>query len=94
MGSELYEVIRSALLKGKKLHISFYNISDISTAFLDSAIGELYNGEFSKKDIQEKIKIRNLSEDDKFILDRVVERAEDYFKDPKKFELIFAHDDY
>ncbi|MGD0955043.1 MAG: STAS-like domain-containing protein [Methanotrichaceae archaeon] len=93
-GQKLYGAIRPALLNGKRVHLSFRNISDISSAFLDSAIGELFNGEIPKADIIENLSIRGLSEDDSFILSRVIDRAEDFFRDPKKFDSLLGYDNY
>jgi hypothetical protein len=93
-GEKLYEAIRLALLTGKKAYISFDNIADISSAFLDSAIGELYNGEFPKKELMEKITIKGLKRDDMFILSRVTERAEKFFRNPQEIETLFEHDNY
>jgi small nuclear ribonucleoprotein (snRNP)-like protein len=93
-GEKLYEAIISAVRMGKKTYVSFDGITCISSAFLDSAIGELYNGEFSKKELKEKISIIGLKEDDLFIMRRVAERAEEFFKNPQKIESLFEYDNY
>jgi hypothetical protein len=65
-GQKLYETIKKALRNGKLVSISFENVADISCAFLDAARGQLYNGEFSEEELEEKLSLKDLSEEDLF----------------------------
>lgn len=87
-GQELYQAIETALRCGKKAYVSFRDASEISSAFLESAIGKLYQGKFTKEELEEKLFIHDLSEDDKFILEMVIDRIEDYCKNRDYFELV------
>jgi hypothetical protein len=51
-GQKMYQSIRSGLSTGKNILISFEGVVNISSAFLDEAIGNLYNGEFGEEDLK------------------------------------------
>jgi hypothetical protein len=87
-GQELYQAIEAALRCGKYTYVSFGDISEISSAFLESAIGRLYQGKFTREELKEKLHILGLSDDDQFILDMVIDRVEDYRKNRDYFEAI------
>ena len=85
-GQFLYERIKGALIGGKRVSVSFGNIAEISSAFLDVAIGQLYKGQFSEKELKEKLILIELSDDNRFLLERVILRAKHYCEDPKRFD--------
>jgi hypothetical protein len=72
-GQKLYQAIRSALLDEKKVLISFEGNANISSAFLEEAISNLYNGEFKDEDLDQRIEYRGLSEDDLHLLENIIE---------------------
>jgi len=78
-GQNLYNSIRSALLDGKNVLISFEGITDISSAFLDEAISNLYNGEFNEEELKQKINYKGLSQEDSFLLRNIIEWAKEDF---------------
>ncbi len=86
-GMVLYQAIVDTLHGGKRVFVSFRNITEISSAFLESAIGRLYQSGFTEDEIEKRVIIRGLSEDDKFILEMVLDRVKDFLKDPYYFEL-------
>jgi hypothetical protein len=86
-GQILYEKIKEALIGGRKVSVSFRNAVDISSAFLDSAIGQLYKGQFSEKELKEKVTFSDLSKEDSFLLGRVILRAKYYCGDPKQLDV-------
>lgn len=83
-GQKVYDVTCSALRSGKSVCLSFEQVEDLTSAFLNSAVGKLY-GEFSEDEIKSKISVSNASPDDLVLLKRVVDRAKDFFKDPERF---------
>lgn len=87
-GEELCKAIENVLHGGKKAYVSFRDASEISSAFLESAIGNLYQGGFTKEELKEKLFIRDLSEDDKFLLKMVIDRVEDFYDNPDRIEAI------
>lgn len=84
-GDKVHKKIVAAIRRGDKVQLSFAGIQDLTSAFLNSAVGQLY-GEF------EEVKLRasllppvEASPDDLALLKRVVERAKEYFKDRQRF---------
>jgi hypothetical protein len=85
-GQKVHDKVVTSLSRKRKIHLSFENITIVSSAFLYSAIGQLYDGKFSDKDIEENLKITGLSSDHDFLLNRIKQRAKEYYKCPEKFE--------
>lgn len=83
-GQKAYERVAAALKEDRNITLSFRNITLLTSAFLNSAIGQLY-GTFSEEKIRSLLEIRDIQPDDLALLKRVVETAKQYFKDPKKF---------
>lgn len=65
--------------------LSFHNITTLTSAFLNAAIGQLY-GTFSEEEIRSLLNVRDMQQDDIALLKRVVETAKQYFKDPQRFD--------
>jgi hypothetical protein len=85
-GEALCLVIENAFRGDRSICISFAEDAEISSAFLESAIGSLYKGEFSEDEVRKKVIIHGLSDEDSFILNRITERTKDFFRDPCCFE--------
>jgi len=83
-GQKVYERVASALKEDRSVTVSFLNVSGVTSAFLNAAIGQLY-GTFSEDQIRSKLKVKDMQPDDLALLKRVVETAKQYFKDPKRF---------
>ncbi len=83
-GQRVFERIASAFKEEKNVTISFLNVSSITSAFLNAAIGQLY-GSFSQDQIRAGLKVKDMQPDDLALLKRVVDTAKQYFKDPKRF---------
>ena len=79
-GEKLKAVVKDVLSRGRKVCISFAGINNISSAFLDEAIGDLYNGDFREDDLK-KICYNNISKEDRFLLSNVIEWAKEDFRD-------------
>jgi len=83
-GQKVHDRIASALKEDRSVTLSFLNVSSVTSAFLNAAIGQLY-GTFSEEQIRSKVKVKDMQPDDLALLKRVVETAKQYFKDPKRF---------
>ena len=84
-GQRVYDRIASALKEDRNVTVSFVNVSSLTSAFLNAAIGQLY-GSFSEDQIRSQLKVKDMQADDLALLKRVVETAKEYFEDPKRFD--------
>lgn len=85
-GQKIYELIIKAFKEKKKVVVSFQNIDLITSAFLNTAIGQLYNGTFTEKQIKDGISVSDIEQEDMLLLKRVIDTAKLYYKDPKKMD--------
>lgn len=83
-GQKVYDRIALALKKERSVTISFLNITGLTSAFLNAAIGQLY-GSFTEEQIRSLLRVQDMQPDDLALLKRVVETAKQYFKDPERF---------
>lgn len=84
-GQKVYDRLAAAMKEGRSVRLSFRNVTILTSAFLNAAIGQLY-GTFSEEQIRALLKVQDMQPDDLALLKRVVETAKQYFRDPKKFE--------
>lgn len=83
-GQRVYDRIASAFKEDRNVTLSFLNVSSVTSAFLNAAIGQLY-GTFKEDQIRSRLQVKDMQPDDLALLKRVVETAKEYFKDPKRF---------
>lgn len=83
-GQRIHDRISAALQESSNVAVSFLNVSSLTAAFLNVAIGQLY-GSFTENQIRSRLKVKDIQPDDLALLKRVVETAKQYFKDPKRF---------
>ena len=81
-GEKVYERIEKAIKQGRSVSLSFMNITSLTSAFLNAAIGQLY-GEFTEQEIRANLSVRDMEPDDLALLKRVVETAKAYFRNPE-----------
>lgn len=84
-GQKVYDRIEAALKEARTVALSFRNVTSLTSAFLNAAIGQLY-GSFNEEDIRLKLRVQDMEPDDRLLLKRVVDTAKEYFKDPHRFE--------
>ena len=83
-GEKVYKARRTVLQNQKNVKLSFKNVEMVTTAFLNSAIGQLYNGEFDFKLLTESLSVIDISNDDKQSIKRVVDTAKLYYSNPDR----------
>lgn len=83
-GEKVYQKIREALRAEKNVEISFKGIEDLTTLFLNIAIGKLYN-EFEDDELKKRLSVIDASRQDLETLVRCVERAKEYLEDSERF---------
>jgi len=84
-GQKIYNLIVKSFNDNKKVVLSFLNVELLTTAFLNTAIGQLYK-DFSEDFIREHLSIVEISQSGLVSLKRVVETAKLYYKDPTSIE--------
>ena len=84
-GQKVYDRIALALREGRRVTVSFLNVTSLTSAFLNAAIGQLY-GSFTEEQIRSLLKVQDIEQDGLALLKRVVETAKQYFKDPERFQ--------
>lgn len=82
-GQKLYDMIAPAIAQNQNITISFDKVTTLTSAFLNSAIGQLY-GNFERDKIRALIKIDDMQPDDLGLLKRVVDAALKFFKKSKQ----------
>ena len=83
-GQKVHDRIAAAFREGHVIILSFHNITTLTSAFLNAAIGQLY-GEFTEEQIRASLKVADMEPDDQVLLKRVVDTAKEYFKNPIDF---------
>jgi hypothetical protein len=84
-GQKVYDRIAVVLKERRSVTVSFLNVTGLTSAFLNAAIGQLY-GSFTEEQIRSLLKVQDMQPDDLALLKRVVETAKQYFKDPERFQ--------
>ena len=87
-GQKVFERIHIALNANRKVLLSFHNVTALTSAFLNAAVGQLY-GRFDESHIRSLLKVEDAEQDDLALLKRVVDNAKQYFKDPERFKQAF-----
>ena len=86
-GEKVHSRLGSALKHNQKVLLSFRNVSVLTSAFLNAAIGQLY-GEFDEKKIRASLEVEDIDSDDVVLLKLVVDTAKRYFGNPERFSCI------
>jgi hypothetical protein len=84
-GEILYKKIIKIFENNTIVVLNFHNIKLITTAFLNSAIGQLYN-KYDSTYLNNNMEIKNISEDDLEKIKKVIARAKEYFKNKSNIE--------
>ena len=82
-GQRVYREIAARLEKKERVILSFAGVDRLTTAFLNAAIGQLYN-EFTEDVIRRLLMVSDLDAVSSDLLRRVVVRAKEFFKDPAR----------
>ncbi len=80
-GKIIYEKISHALKNNKKIKLSFDGIDIITSAFLNTAIGQLLK-EFNRDFLKNNVAFESLKNEDAVLLKRVIDTAERYYNSP------------
>jgi hypothetical protein len=84
-GDKIFEHIKKVLDMNKKVELSFKNVEILTSAFLNNAIGKLYEN-FENEKLKNSMSVIDISSEDKALLQRVIDTAKLYYSDKKRFE--------
>ncbi len=82
-GQKLFDKINSALKSGNIVVLDFVNIEILISAFLHTAIGQLYKEDYDVEFLRSNLKTANMRAEDKEILKSVLVRAKEYYRNPE-----------
>ena len=82
---KLYEQIFPLIKEGKNVIVDFQNFEESTPAFMDLAIGTLYE-HFPEEQIETLLSFINTDEDVAFDIEVVVKGTKEYLKDPERHE--------
>lgn len=78
-GQKVHDRIADAFRKNRKVELSFAETDELTPAFLNAAVGQLY-GTFPFELIEKNLSFTDHDPEDEFVLKRVMERAKGYFE--------------
>lgn len=78
-GQKVFDKITAAFKAGRAVDLSFANRENMITAFLNAAIGQLYGGQYDEAFLKEHLAYRDISDDDRAMLERATANARRYF---------------
>ncbi|WP_183147854.1 STAS-like domain-containing protein [Chryseobacterium nematophagum] len=84
-GNKVFDNINSALKERSIVELDFKGVTIMITAFLNSAIGRLYET-YQSEFLNDYLKLTNVAPEDRILFKKVVQRAQEYFLDKKGFE--------
>lgn len=84
-GENVYTCILEAIKEEYIVELDFSEITIMTTAFLNSAIGQLYS-KFSSDELNTFLKLKNVAEEDTILFKKVIDRAKQYQANRKGFE--------
>ena len=76
-GNKIFEAARDIISQGKHAIISFENVRSLSAAFLEAAIGQLYNGTIPVTKLEKHIIWRGVSPTRKLLIERAIAEAKE-----------------
>ena len=88
-GKIIFKLISEIIDKEGFVVLNFIGIDLLTSAFLNSAIGQLY-GRYTSEELQRTLTVEKMDADDKELLVEVIDRAKTYFADPEEFEKILS----
>lgn len=83
-GEKVHSAILRVLDAGNDVVLSFAGVEDLTTVFLNAAVGQLY-GRFAEDVLRARLKVKDATEQDLETLKHSVDRAKQYFKEGRRF---------
>jgi len=92
-GAAVHEAIITAVERGEKVVLSFAGVSRLTTAFLNAAVGQLYD-DFDEARVREfLLPPQDATQEQLRLLVKVVENAKRFFADPERHRALLSSED-
>jgi hypothetical protein len=91
-GGKVFDKLKVAIQTDRPVELDFLGVKIVISAFLNSAIGRLVENE-TKESILQRIKLTNLEEEDRELIDRVLDNAVKFYSDPDQYRRALEIDD-
>jgi hypothetical protein len=88
-GQKVFQEIDAVLSTDAAVELSFANRENLITAFLNAAIGQLYGGTYPESFLKEHLTFSDTTEDDRAMLERVIENAKRYFANRQAYDRVW-----
>jgi hypothetical protein len=86
-GQLVFDKLAPVLREGRQVILSFAQVETLISAFLNTAIGQLYGDpQLNEDKIRELLSVRDMAPEDVALLKRVVDNAKRYFANPQAFD--------
>lgn len=79
-GQKVYDEIHDPLIKGEAVTLDFNGVTQFASPFFNFAIGQLLK-DIQEADLHRFLKIENLNETGRLVVERVIENAAKYHSD-------------
>lgn len=80
----VYRLLEEKIGRGEVVELSFEGIESVITAFLNTAVGQLY-GKFPAQELQRQLRVTHASPDVLVMLKRTTDNAKRFFKNPEPY---------
>lgn len=84
-GQKVYKRLYNALAHDQPVSLSFHNVSTLTPAFLNVAVGRLY-GQFDEKHIRRLLQLTDIESENLELLEHVIESTKRYLENPKIYK--------
>lgn len=84
-GEKVYPLIKQAINQNFKVKLLFSDIKTLTTAFLNTAIGQVY-GEFSEEIVKAHLSVAEISNAQAITLKRVIDTAKQFYNNPEAIQ--------
>lgn len=82
-GQRVHSIVREHIEAGRSVSLDFQGIRNVTSAFLNTAIGQLY-GQFDHTRLSELLSVDHMHPAHKALLKDVTQSAKEYFDDPDR----------
>lgn len=83
-GEKVYAKITEAIESDCSVLLSFRGVEDLTTVFLNAAIGQLY-AKYTEEEVRARLSVTDATAQDLETLKHSIERAKEYFRDAGRF---------